>query len=72
MQIKKSNSKDDLTGLHTYRSFTEIIEEQIIKAEDIIAARPPGGIDPEYKHVFVGHKAAITIKKDTLLAFDMI
>ena len=34
MQIKKSNSKDDLTGLHTYRSFTEIIEEQIIKAED--------------------------------------
>jgi len=50
----------------------DIQKDEIIKAEDIIAARPPGGIDPEYKHVFVGHKAAITIKKDTLLAFDMI
>lgn len=50
----------------------DIQQDEVIQADDIIAARPPGGIDPEYKNIFVGRKAVTALKKDTLLTFDMI
>lgn len=50
----------------------DIKQGELFNTEDIIAARPPGGLDPEYKCIFIGHKAALNIKKDTLLTFDMI
>lgn len=43
-----------------------------IKDEDIIAARPPGGLDPEMKQIFIGRKTAKDVKKHELVSFDMI
>ena len=53
-------------------SIRDIKEGEEIKYDDIVAARPPGGLDPDQKHLFVGRKAVRFIFKDELLNLDMI
>lgn len=43
-----------------------------IQSTDIVALRPGGGIDPEYKRLFVGKTATRGIQKGELLEWDMI
>lgn len=68
----KEKQNEETRYTRSLMATRNILAGELIKAEDIVASRPPGGIDPEFKYLFVGRKAVKDISKDDLLFLDMV